>query len=268
MTITDWVNSLLDAAGRHAPPGAEWLPLASAAAAVGLLGILLLVKGARLAPILAALVFAGVGALGGLWLGRWLGMPLLPSVAGAAAAGLLLGVLLFKFWLATLLALCLMAGSLAFYGDRVLRGPLEAYLSQGFDQQRQLVTLPQAETPKLEPWQTRLANLWSYLAGNVTDFQSSLLAISISTGLAGLVLGLLLPNLARAIWAASFGTGLLMLSVYSLVHLRWPAMGGWLSQWWLHAAGGLWSLSTLYNFFDVRSLRPRKSPASAQKTSN
>jgi len=266
MPTTDIPRMLLDTVKEHLPPGAEWAPLA-AAGVLAAIGLLFMVKGARLAPVLAALVFAGAGAALGPLLSSWFQIPLWPTVGGCAAAGLLLGVILFRIWLALLVGGCLAVVSLAVYSGQVLRIPLNDYLSAGLDRQQQLVTLPQAGSP-LAPStdvQKELVGLWTFLDGKVPNFQTSVLAIVGSAALAGLIFGLLLPKLARAFWAASFGTLLLTFAAGSAVQLHWPQHMPWLLNQGLIVAGILWLISLAYNWADVHHAGLKKSePAPAK----
>jgi hypothetical protein len=183
---------------------------------------------------------------------------------------LLLGIVLFRVWLALLVGGCLALVSLAVYSQQVLRGPLNDYLSAGLDRQQQLVTLPPANgavAPGAD-WQKELAALWGYLGGNVPNFQVSILAIAASAGVAGLIFGLLLPKLARAVWAASLGTLLLGLAVGTATQLHWPDRMPWLQREGLIVAAVLWVISLAYNWADVHSLRLKKSapPPARQAT--
>ncbi len=257
---------LLDTVKVYMPLGSEWMPLA-AAGVVGLVGLVFMVKGARLAPVLAALVFAAVGGLAGTLVAPLLNVPPWPAVAGCGAAGLLLGVILFRVWLALLVAACLALVSLAVYGGQTLRDPLNSYLSAGLDREQQLVTLPEAGSPVTPSadWRKEVAGLWSYLGEHVPNFQSSVWAIVGSTGLAGLIFGLLLPKLARAFWAASMGTALLLLAAGTIVQLHWPNYVPWLQREGLLVAAGLWALSLVFNWVDVRGVRLKKAAAPAAK---
>jgi hypothetical protein len=257
---------LLDTVKAYIPPGSEWMPLA-ASGVVALIGLVFMVKGARLAPVLAALVFAAIGGLAGPLVAPMLSAPLWPTVAGCSAAGLLLGVVLFRVWLALLVAACLALVAMTVYGGQVLRDPLNDYLSAGLDREKQLVTLPDAGSPVTPSakWQKELAGLWSYLGANVPNFQDSVWAIMGSTGVAGLIFGLLLPKLARAFWAASTGTALLFLAVGTVVQLHWPNYVPWLWREGLVVAAGLWALSLVFNWVDVRGVRLKKAGAPAAK---
>jgi hypothetical protein len=255
---------LLSTLKEHISPGAEWVPLA-AAGAIALIGLVFMVKGARLAPLLAALALGALGSAAGSLAARGFDLPFWPALGGGTALGLILGVLLFRVWLALLVGACLAAVSLGVYGTQVLRGPLDSYLSAGLDRERQLVTLPDASSPAAN-WRHELSGLWSHLGSNVPNFQMSVWAIVASTGLAGLAFGLLLPKLARAFWAASVGTGLLVLAACAAVKLRWPDHATWLQHEGLTIAAGLWLISLAYNWVDVRGIRMKKNAGgNAQK---
>lgn len=266
MPTNDWPRMVFDALKEHIPPGAEWVPLA-AAGLTAAIGLVFMVKGARLAPYLAALVFAALGAGAGPLIAHYGGTPLWPTVAGAGAVGLVLGVLLFRVWLAVLVGTCLTLASLSIYSGQVLRNPLNEYLTAGLNSEQQLVTLPDAANAAASTdWQAKLTDLWNYLGTHVPNFQVSIVAIAISAGLAGLVFGLALPKMARAFWAASFGTALLAVAALAIMQVSWPAGKEWLSgQRGLIVAGALWLISLIYNWADVHGLRAPKPPPAEPK---
>jgi hypothetical protein len=266
MPTDNLLQMLLDTVRQHIPPGAEWMPLA-ATAVVALVGLVFMVKGARLAPVLAALVLGAIGGFAAPLVARLLNLPLWPAVTACSAAGLLLGVILFRLWLALLVGGCLALVSLGAYWHQSLRDPLNDYLSAGLDRDKQLVTLPEAGSPATPSaqWQTELADLWSYLSVQVPNFQASFWALVGSTGLAGLIFGLLLPKLARAFWAATIGTALLYLATGTILQLHWPHLVPWLQRQGLLVVAGLWALSLVFNWADVRGVRPKKAAAPAAK---
>lgn len=267
MNTNDLPRMLLDALKEHVPPGAEWAPLA-AAAVTAVIGVVLMLKGARLAPALAALVLAGLGGAVAPFAAPVLGTPLWPTTIASGAIGLILGVIFFRVWLGVLVGGFLMLAAIGAYGGQVLREPLNAYLSAGLDREQQLVTLPQADSPVAQTmdWQQEAAGLWSYLGDNVPNFQASFYAVVISTGLAGLIFGLLLPKLSRAFGAASLGTVLLALAVCAAVQLRWPAEGARLVQWGPLVASVLWAVSLIFNWLDVHGARPKKRAVAEPKS--
>lgn len=265
MMLDDLPSKLLDTLTQHLPPGSAWVPVAGAGVAAAL-GLLLMVKGARLAPMLAGVVFAFLGGLAGSFLPQLAGVPLWPAIILSAVVGLVVGIVLFRVWFALLVAGCLILGSLTLYGVQVLRGPLNDYFAAGLDEHAGLVTLPPPGDGAVEPGGqpealAGLAPLWSYLGQHVPAFHTSLLAISIATGLSGLVFALLLPRAARAFWAATLGTALFLPALYAVAHACWPAAASWLAHWGLIIAALLWSASLVYNLTDIIGVRPRKPPA-------
>lgn len=262
MQPADFSKMMLDTVNQHIPPDAIWLPWAiSGVTAVA--GLVFMVKGARLAPILAALVFAVLGAGAGAFVPALLATPMWPTVAIGGVVGLLLGILLFKLWLAALVGVCLMAASLTVYSGQVLREPLHAYVAQGLDAERHMITLPEASgVDGVHPdWRAEVTQLWQYLSENVPNFQASVLAIALSTGLAGLIFGLLLPKLARAFWAASLGTLLFVAAVMGIVQMHFPAVAEWLGRWGLLLAATMWAISLAYNLVDMQQPRTKTAPA-------
>ncbi len=252
---------ILETVRQHVTPETGWIPVL-VIGVTGLAGLVLMAKGARLAPALAAALFGLVGAVAGGLLPRFVGTPFWPTVAVSGVVAAILGVLLFRVWMAILVAACLVVPALGFYGGRVLREPVNAYLAAGLDRQNRLVTLPDA--PAQHPnWQAELSGLWAHLSQTVPSFQVSVFAITISTALAGVIFGLLLPKLARAFWAASFGTLLVMLAFGAVAELYWPTASPWLQRWGLPAATAVWALALLWNFADIQGLRPKKAAAPA-----
>ncbi len=259
MDYNNLPNAVLDAISQHVPPEATWIPTLMLAV-TAFLGVMFMVKGARMAPALSAIVFALIGGVVGTFLPPLLGTPVWPTIIVSGAAGLVLGLLLFKIWLAVLVGACLACAGVSLYSGQVLREPLSEYLAAGLDTQQQLVTLPAAAdgTVELPSPGEELGNLWAYLSDNVGGFQMSLFAIVISTGVAGLIFGLALPKAARSFVAATLGTGLLLLAAGAFTRAYWPAGVSWLNQWGLLTAGILWCVSLVYNIADQRPARPRK----------
>ncbi len=258
----DFPNMIFNTLNQHIPPGAGWIPL-TAAAVIALFGFVFLVKGARLAPILASVCFGLLGAATGKLVSAPLSTPLWPTIGVCTAVGLVLGVLLLRLWLAVLAGVCLILVGLSVYTGQVLREPLNKYLTSGLDHDNQLVTLPggPAETGQSAGWQAQARDLWTHLSSSVPNFQPSFYTIVLSAGLAGLVLGLLLPRVTRAFWAASLGTGLLLIAVSGAAHACWPVALPWVTQWGLLVAGVLWGISLLYNLADLGVFGKKPAPA-------
>ena len=264
--INNLPATLLQAVNEHVPSGAAWIPVA-VLAGLAALGLILMAKGARLAPWFAALILGGVGAGAGSAIAGAAGTPLWPTVAACGVVGLALGIVLFRIWLALLVSTCLIIAALGVYGAQQLREPLNAYLSRGLDVQKQEVTLPGA--PETEAARTtaqaELSGLWSHLTATVPTFQSSFYTILALAGLAGLVIGFVTPKIARAFWAATIGTALAMVAAYGLVQSCWPAGSAWLGQWGLIVAAVLWGMSLVCNWADVHGLRPKKPATTTAK---
>ncbi len=254
---------LLEALSQHLPENAAWIPIALLCiSAAG--GLLLMFRGARLAPVVVAGALTAVGCGGGWLASQAAGWPLWPAVGAGSVVGLLLGLLLFRVWLAVQVATMLVAGGLALYAPRVAE-PLNEYLSQGLQtaEDQALVTLQPAEAVPVDgqAWQAELGDLWAYLGERVPSFQSSVVAIVGAVGLAGLLFGLLLPRAARSFWAATVGTGCFIVAVMALLQALWPATLAAVGSWGLIIVAGLWGISLAWNLADMLRKRPKKSAA-------
>ena len=200
MTINDLPGMLLQTVQDHIPTGAAWVPLAVLAGIAGA-GLILMTRGARLAPGLTAVAIAfGGGALGAM-LVPLVNTPFWPTVAIASTLGLVFGIVLFRLWLAILVAGCLVVASLGVYANQTLRDPLNTYLSRGLDVQNQEITLrPAGEVVAARSTaQTELAGLWDYLSDTVPAFKSSVFVILTAAAVAGLIFALLLPGFAPCV---------------------------------------------------------------------
>lgn len=270
MDTTDLPTRLLDTLVRHLPTGAEWVPMVTAGI-LALAGLIIMAKGAKLAPPLCAIALGALLAFLGFNYAPLLHLPAWPAAGAGAGLGLIAGVLFFRVWFAVLLATCLVSGALTLYGGKVLRGPLSDYMSKGFDPQAQQVQLPAAgEVVAAQlPWDQQLAGLWQHLGESVPAFHASLAAIVVTTGLAGLVFALLLPKTSRAVWAASVGTLLFLPALYALLRAFWPEGAAALATWSPIVLAILWGGSLVYNLLDVRERRvkivaaPAAEPAAA-----
>ncbi|MBL8878279.1 MAG: hypothetical protein JNG88_04085, partial [Phycisphaerales bacterium] len=181
-------------------------------------------------------------------------------------AGLILGGLFFRFWLAATVAACFVAISLGIYTDRVLTPHLQSYLSRNYDASSELVTLPGADAamvPASASGWGAVADVWGYLSNNVQQFQPSVGAIIVVMSIAGLLVGWKAPNLSRSIGAATLGTGATMVALTTLLDWYWPTALAQLKS--LGAAGWgavvvMWIVSLAHNY---RSITPKKRPAKA-----
>lgn len=258
MDITSVGAKLLDGITQHFPNNQLWVPWVGVSIML-VLGLVLLVKGARLAPKLLALSFLLVGGVAGSHVAQRFQLPFWPIVASAGVVGAVLGFVMFRFLLALFLAGCGVVGSLAAYGVNVLNKPLSNY-APGYNGD-QLIELPSADASASTPW-TELGNIWSYLSAHpdVSNFQQSFWAIVLSTGLAGLMVGLLLPKASRALWAAT--AGVLFVGLGSFVffdrldsQIMDPLLQNPKLAWGI--VGGVWLVSFVLNFRDMRDRRPR-----------
>ncbi len=262
MDMNELPARLIETINQHIPSDAAWIPLAfiGATAAVGLL---FMARGARLAPGLIAAVLAISGGIGGGLLPHWTPIPFWPAALLGGAAGLILGVILFRFWMAAQVAGVLVVAALAVYGTR-LQQPLSTFSSQGYNATTEEVgLLPPGEIAVSEAvWYEHVQNLWAHLGQEVPSFQLSFVAIVVSTAIAGLVFATLMPRAARSFWAATLGTGLVTLAGFVLFYTRWPQALDGAGYWPLTIIGALWGISMLWNLFDVLGKRPKvASPA-------
>lgn len=261
--MNDTLNNLLNAIMAHLPTEAAWGAVGGIVA--GVFGLVLLTKGAKLAPWMTALALAATGVACGLPLANAVGTPQWPTAAVTGIVSGILGLALFRFWLAGMVGAGFVLTALSFYGGTVLRPHIESYASeQGVPRFTGTVSLPspaEIETVNAQSAADQFGLLWSYLGQNVSNFQAAFFAIVISSGIAGIVFGLLVPRLSRSLWASSLGvvlfTGGLAFTLQLLAPaaLTWLAsLGGW--TWALFA--GVWAASLIYNLVDSRPPRTAK----------
>src|SRR5687768_5016132 len=107
MNTQDLLYALFSSVTQHIrlPDGLANVPL-FATAAVGVFGLLLMIRGAKWASWLGAMAFLAVGALGGSHLAAVWNTPLWPTVGIAAVASFMVGLVLFRIWQAVMLAGC------------------------------------------------------------------------------------------------------------------------------------------------------------------
>jgi hypothetical protein len=263
-------HDLLDTLTQHIPAQFGWLP-ALGAAIVAAFGLLVLIKGAKLAPFMTAGVFLLGGAVFGSFLANWYGFPVWPAMLGVGLVGVIIGLALFKVWLAVLVAACFIGGSLSFYGAKVLQPHIEAYESRGLTDSG-LVTLRDPGEVIAAPQVTageELSGLWAYLSSAVPNFQRSFFAILIAAGLAGAACGLLVSRLSRALLAATAGVGIGFVGAFFLLQQFWPAGLQWLQSlggWGWAILGGVWAASFVFNLADCRPSRPKKPADDEEET--
>jgi hypothetical protein len=255
--MQDLIDLPLDAIGSHLSGTDEWLS-ATVCAALAIAGLVLCVRGARLIPFLAALAFTVVGWFAGAAIAVNWALPYWTATVVGGAVGLLLGAILVRFWVALLLGSVFALVGVSIYSVNVFPPHLKQY-AEGNDVQ---FTLPDASQPQST---TALSvfdsDKWAYLDANIPYLATSLLAIVLSTGLAGLVLGILLPWFSRAIVAASTGTLTLLLGGYAGLHVfGWARSLERYESWFPLVLLGVWGVSLLLNLADRR----RTQPASAE----
>ncbi len=260
--MSTFFQDLLNTLTQHIPADMAWMP-ALGAAVVALFGLLVLMKGAKLAPLMTAGVFLLGGGVLGSFVANWYGLPAWPAMLGVGLIGVIVGLALFKVWLAVLVAACFIGGSLSFYGVKVLQPHIQAYESRGLTDSG-LVTLREPGEVVAPPQFSageELSGLWSYLSQAVPNFQRSFWAILISAGLAGAACGLLVARLSRALLAASAGTAIGFVGLFFLLDQFWPAGLQWLQSlggWGWAILGGVWAASFVFNLADCRPAKPKK----------
>jgi hypothetical protein len=256
-------RNLLDAISQHVPAAGGWLP-AAAVAGLGLLGLVLLLRGARLAPVVAGLGFAALGAAGGAFLSKAVALPLWPTVACSGLAGGLAGVLLLRLWLALFLTAALTFGGASVYYLRVLTPYVASYTSEGWNPQTNLNSLnsptAEAQAATVSAGQ-ELARFWGYLSQSVPHFQNTAGGIVGISAVLGVLLALIFPWAARSLWAALVGSGLLAASLFLCLEHLWPAGLSLLAStgpWHWAILGALVLISFAYNLQSGRGPRPEK----------
>lgn len=264
--------TVLDLVRQHIPPGYDWAPVLGAAL-LGGLGILLLAKGAKLAPALAALTFAAVGGGGGMLLAPAFALPFWPVVATLAIVGAVIAVVLFRLWFALLVACCLAGAALSLYGSQTIVPALERYQARGLVERAgdlPQVTLPVAEAGAAAvaaaTWEAEAGRIWEHLRTEVPNLQVSLAAIVGAAGIAGFIFALLLPHTARALWAASTGVALFLPAAFVVLSAFSREATSWLGGHVLIIAAIVWAASLLHNWADLKGrYRRRPAPAPAEE---
>lgn len=259
-------EQILEAITRHAPPTWQWLPQATMLGCL-VVGLVFLVKGARLTPFLTATALGAFGAFGGgLVAGHFAG-PVWPGAVIGGGIGLALGITLFRIWFAILVGVSLAAVGLSLYGGQVMLPALSEYTSRGVEAMEgmQEITLPAATQASTAAWKAELGEMWAFLGQRVPSIKLSLAAITLAAGTAGLVFALLLPKAARACWAATTGVVLIIPAAYGIACNHWPPAAAILDHWGLLIAAVLWSASLLFNLVDVMDRRPKKVAPQAEE---
>lgn len=248
--MNELIQTALDALLQHVPTGQAWMPHVGAALAA-LFGLLLMIRGARMAPLLAALVIGGGAGVGGAFLANGVALPVWPTIAAAGVVGFVLGLVLFRLWLALLIGVCFAGAGLSVYGFQVLQPHLASYLSQGQAENGDATLPPPGSALSQQGTAAQeLAKIWAHLSAKVPYFVPSFATITAVTLIAGFVFGLLLPTASRSLWAATTGTVLVGCGATALLQAFAPAVLQWLMQnnalsW--SAVGVAWLGSLVYN---------------------
>ena len=253
MTPTEILTAALEMVGDQLklPEQYSWAPLATFAGAV-VIGLILMLRGARWAPALAAITFLAIGGLGGKALAGAIGTPLWPTIGVTAVLGGIMGVVMFRFWQAVVLAACCVIVAFGVYYVRDLTPEVQNWLSATAEPG--VVSLEAPGTvvgdTQTNAW-TKLGGLWDHLKLNVPGFTKTAWMLLLSTGLAGLVFGLLLPRFSRALWVASLGTLIFGIGATALLQQYSPGTFDWLiannfRAWGI--VGAIWLVSVGLNF--------------------
>ena len=270
MTPEEVIVALFETVTEHLklPEGFEWAPLAGLGM-LGIFGLILMVRGAKWAPGLASIAFLGIGGVVGSGMAHAVGTPLWPTVGVVGVLGLILGLVMFRFWQAVLLAICFTIAGLSVYYVRVLTPEVQNWISAG--PQTGAITLRDPGTVVGESRNssfTELQSLWTHLDQNVADFSPTVMTLVLSTGIAGLIFGLLLPGVSRALWAASLGTFLFGIGITGVLATFAPGILGWLKtnhSWAWGIVGIVWLFSLAINLATCR--RKKKSVADDEDAS-
>lgn len=256
-------GAFLEALRQHLPTNLQWTPSA-AGAVLALIGLIFMLRGARLAPVLAAMVFLGIGAALAPVLSHALGTPPLPTLVISATIGLVLGVVMFRLWFALLVAFSLVAAGVGIYGGKVALPVMGEYQFRGLrttDSEIE-ITLPGPANGALG-WGGEAAEMWSFLRQRQPNVEVSLGAVVLFAGAAGLALAFFLPRAARSFWAATTGTVLFVPATYTLTQLHAPSAAVYYAQYGMLIAAVLWSASLIVNLADMLGWWRKKNPAAA-----
>lgn len=251
MTTVELVSGLYQTFTQHVslPSGYEWTPSAGLAC-VCALGLLFLLRGAKWAPFLAALCFAGLGGGAGAAVSSVIATPMAPSAAVGAVVAFGLGFALFRLWQAVLLGGCCAAVALSVYSAQ-LTPEISKWMDRGVEDGA--VTLRPAGAVVAQDGHAtaQLASLWDHLKASVPRFEINFLGLAGGATLVGLIFGWFLPRASRALWATTLGTLALGVGFTGLSNHYFPS----LLQWFLAnnqaawgAVGLVWFGGLLYNF--------------------
>lgn len=268
MTTSELFRGVFDTIVQHVrmPAGFESAPTVGLAV-VAVLGVLMLMRGARWAPGLAAITLLAVGAAGGALLGAAIGTPIGPTAGAGGVLGCILALAMFRFWQAAMLGVCAAAIGVVAYAFR-LTPAIGAWLERGLDDG--LVTLRPAGAVVADSgssW-SEVQSLWNHLVASVPSFQLNMGLLLGAGALSGFLLGWFLPRFARALWAATLGVLLLGIGATGLLKLYAPGQLDWMLAndrvaW--ATVGGFWLVGLGYNLLTARKLAQKQAPAAVER---
>lgn len=247
----DVLSMLMDLGRQHLPQGyvgATYLLLGLGVIAA----LIMLSKGARLVPFISAVAFLGGGVSVGAGVAQHFGWTPWPSIVVLGAVGVALGALLHRFWLAVVLGGCFAVAALGVYSANVVAPHYDDFVQGASLNEDPVYSLPDAAGDAPDP-AAAAGEFVNYLSQQVPHMRLILAVVALSAGLAGLVFGLLLPTLSRALVAATAGTLTLLFTLTGLLHLAGKAH--WTehaSSWGWIVVACLWSGSLLFNLLDER----------------
>jgi hypothetical protein len=231
MNTEQLLSSLLQMVQTHVriPENLQWVPAVLAAFAL-ISGLITIVRGGRSAPGIVAVVFLVVGGAGGYYLAGQIATPawLTAGIIGLVAG--VLGLALFRLWQALLLGGVAMLAAMGVFAAYSLTPEISAW-SDGVAPADIAFDLKPAGTIVGEQRASvgqELASLWTHLDMNVPSFQLKVWSVLGSSGLAGLIFGLLLPRASRALWVSALGTLMIGSGVAGLLEQLAPAQLEWL----------------------------------------
>lgn len=249
-----------EALAQHLPGAQAWLPTAGFVG-IGLLGLIFMTFGARLAAVTTAIVAAGATGSAGGALALQFGLPVWPTVATCGLGGAVFAFLTFRFLLASTTAVAVALAGIGAYGLTTLLPHLNTYTSSGLNDG--LVSLPEAAGApvSLGPL-AEVGAIWAHLSANVPAFQTSFFAITVVGAVVGLLVGFLLPWAARSLWGATIGTVCFAVALVALLEQFFPAANVWLKglgPWGWSLVASCWLTSLLYNMFSAKQRKPAAS---------
>lgn len=228
-------------------------------AVVALGGFTMMWRGARWAPGVMGIAFAGLGLLGGHQASVTWQLPLGPALGGGALIGLIAGVWMFRFWQALLLGIGAASAGVCVYYVRDLTPAVSQWLGDGHEiTLRPAGTVVGAEVGT--SFRTEVASLWQHLTAAVPSFEFNIYTIIIAAGVAGIFFGWMLPRASRALWASTVGTICAGVGVTAIMQKVAPEqlqvlLNNNTVAW--AVVGSAWAVSFALNYAAVRP-RPAK----------